>query len=132
MSPGNFAYFLPVLTQHEVRYVLIGGGAAIAHGLARTTYDVDIVYDRAPENLVSGLNFTLTSTQGDIDLLGEAAGNGTWQWNLARAPVIDRDHRRTRSPTGRKILKTKKFERRERVGNGQLAVQLKTEPHKES
>ena len=26
-----------------------------------------------------GLNFTLTSTQGDIDLLGEVAGGGTWE-----------------------------------------------------
>lgn len=108
MSPGNFAYFLPQLVQHDVDFVLIGGGASIAHGLTRTTYDVDIVYSREPANLAklvaalqgielyyrgappglpfqwdartitAGLNFTLTSSKGDIDLFGEAAGQGTW------------------------------------------------------
>jgi predicted nucleotidyltransferase len=109
MSPGNFSYFLPRLAQHDVQFVLIGGGAAIAHGLARTTYDVDIVYLREIENLQrivdalegaspyyrgapkglpfswdvqtlqDGLNFTLTTEQGDIDLLGEVAGGGTYE-----------------------------------------------------
>ena len=51
MTPGNFSFFLPCLVQHNVQFVLIGGGAAIAHGLARTTYDVDIVYSRDNGNL---------------------------------------------------------------------------------
>lgn len=51
MTPGNFTRFLPLLSQHGVEYILIGGGAAIAHGAARTTYDVDIVYARQPENV---------------------------------------------------------------------------------
>jgi predicted nucleotidyltransferase len=109
MKPGNFSYFLPKLCHHGVEFILIGGGAAIVHGAARTTYDVDILYSRKPENLKKlitaldgiqlyyrgappglpfrwdektleqGLNFTLTSTQGDIDLLGEVAGGGTWE-----------------------------------------------------
>ncbi len=109
MTPGNFSFFLPQLVHHDVQFVLIGGGAAIAHGLARATYDVDIIYSRQEENLAklvaalegielyyrgappglpfrwdretlrSGLNFTFTSTKGDIDLLGEAAGQGTWE-----------------------------------------------------
>lgn len=109
MTPGNFEQFLPRLSSCGVNYILIGGGAAIAHGLARATYDVDIIYDRSPENLASlvaamrdlnpyyrgappglpftfdartlqsGLNFTLTSDWGDIDLLGEVAGNGSYE-----------------------------------------------------
>lgn len=108
MKPGNFEQFLPRLSEHHVRFVLIGGGAGTVHGLARATYDVVIVYDRAPDNLSlivaalsdlnlyyrgaprglpfhfdirmlqSGLNFTLTSDWGDIDLLGEVPGNGTY------------------------------------------------------
>lgn len=108
MTPGNFEQFLPRLCQHQVKFVLIGGGAAIAQGLARATYDVDIVYERATENLdrivkamidlnpyyrgappglpfhwdrqmlSSGLNFTLTTDWGDIDLLGEVPGNGKY------------------------------------------------------
>jgi len=51
MTPGNFEQFLPRLSSCGVNYILIGGGAAIAHGLARATSDVGIVYDRRRENL---------------------------------------------------------------------------------
>ncbi len=34
--------------EHHVRYILIGGWAAILHGTARTTNDVDLVYARDP------------------------------------------------------------------------------------
>jgi len=108
MTPGNFSKFLPRLSENRVDYILIGGGAAIAHGAARTTYDIDIVYSRASTNLAkivkamqdlspyyrgvppglpfkwdqktleNGLNFTLTTDWGDIDLLGEVAGDGTY------------------------------------------------------
>jgi hypothetical protein len=36
---------------HDVRCIIIGGWAAILHGAARTTYDVDLVYARDAENL---------------------------------------------------------------------------------
>ena len=50
MGP-NFREILPLLLRHNVRFIVIGGGAAIAHGLARATYDVDVVYARDPENI---------------------------------------------------------------------------------
>jgi hypothetical protein len=50
MDP-NFHDLLPLLVQNQVRFILIGGGAAIAHGLARATYDIDIVYARDSENI---------------------------------------------------------------------------------
>jgi predicted nucleotidyltransferase len=108
MGP-NFRGILPLLASNNVRFILIGGGAAIAHGLARTTYDVDVVYARDAENLrnlvtalqghqpylrgappglpfrwdertvQAGLNFTLTTSVGDLDLLGEVAGGGTYE-----------------------------------------------------
>jgi hypothetical protein len=46
MNP-NFAELLPLLARHDVQFVLIEGGAAIAHGSARVTLDVDVVYSRA-------------------------------------------------------------------------------------
>lgn len=49
MEP-NFREILPLLLQHHVRFIVVGGGAAIAHGLARATYDVDVVYARDAEN----------------------------------------------------------------------------------
>ena len=39
------------LARHEVRYVLIGGLAAITHGAGLVTQDVDICYARDQENL---------------------------------------------------------------------------------
>jgi predicted nucleotidyltransferase len=106
---ANFHEILPLLHQHNVQFILIGGGAAIAHGLARSTYDVDVVYARGPENIrrlveaikphkpylrgapaglpffwdertiQAGLNFTLTTELGDLDLLGEVTGGGRYE-----------------------------------------------------
>ena len=91
-----------------MEFILVGGAAAIAHGSARLTFDVDVVYRRTPENIARlvaalaahrpylrgapaglpfvwdvetirrGLNFTLTTDLGAIDLFGEIAGGGTY------------------------------------------------------
>ena len=42
---------LRVLVDHEVRFVLIGGQAAVARGSSSLTRDLDVCYDRAPDNL---------------------------------------------------------------------------------
>lgn len=79
------------------------------HGSARVTYDVDLVYERTNENIErlaraltphspylrdappglpftvdektirAGLNFTLTTALGDLDLFGEIAGGETYR-----------------------------------------------------
>lgn len=104
----DFGQLLRALTAHDVRFVIVGGFAATAHGSAFLTVDLDIVYDRAADNqdrlvraltplspylrgappglpfrldvetLSRGLNFTLTTAAGDLDLLGEATGGGTY------------------------------------------------------
>jgi hypothetical protein len=43
---------LRVLARHHVRYVLIGGYAAVLHGSAAFTTDADICPARTPDNLV--------------------------------------------------------------------------------
>ena len=48
---ASFSAILPLLTRHGVRFIVIGGGAAIAHGAARLTYDVDVVYARDADNV---------------------------------------------------------------------------------
>jgi len=113
MTP-DFEGLLRVLHDAGVRFILVGGLAATVHGSARATYDVDVVYSRAPDNLERlvralapyrpylrgappglpfeldletvrrGLNFTLTTTLGDLDLLGEVAGGGTYERLLSR------------------------------------------------
>jgi predicted nucleotidyltransferase len=109
MTSANFAEILPLLVKHGVQFIVIGGGAAIAHGWAATTYDVDVVYARDPKNLEhlvaalaphqpylrgappglpfrwdektlqAGLNFTLTTSLGNLDILGEVTGGGTYE-----------------------------------------------------
>ena len=97
------------MNEHGVQFIIIGGWAAIIHGAARTTNDVDLVYGRDPDNLRrlvealrpwdpylhgappglpfrwdaetlrAGLNFTLTTSHGHIDILGEVAGGGFYE-----------------------------------------------------
>lgn len=105
----DFGRLLAALATHDVNYIIIGGFAATAHGSAFLTVDLDVVYDRSAANverLVAaleplspylrgapaglpfrldrqtverGLNFTLRTSAGDLDLLGEATGGGTFQ-----------------------------------------------------
>lgn len=97
---------LRALADGGVRFIIVGGIAAAAHGAARATYDLDVVYARDRENLDRlaaaleplrpylrgaprglpfvldadtlrrGLNFTLVTDGGDLDLLGEITGGG--------------------------------------------------------
>ena len=48
MSP--FGELLAKLAHAEVRYVLVGGGAVLLHGHARTTGDLDILIEASEEN----------------------------------------------------------------------------------
>lgn len=50
MSLGARRGLLRHLAAHEVRFVLIGGMAVVAHGYTGTTRDVDIVYEVSTEN----------------------------------------------------------------------------------
>ncbi|MGH2795716.1 MAG: hypothetical protein ACRDKG_15595 [Actinomycetota bacterium] len=106
--PTDFAALLQRLLSTQVEFILIGGVAGNVHGSARATYDIDALYRRSADNLARlvqalapldpylrgappglpftfdldtlrrGLNFTLTTSAGDIDLLGEVTGGGTY------------------------------------------------------
>lgn len=105
----SFEMLTGALEREQVEYVIVGGAAASAHGSPRFTQDLDIVYRRSPENIArmvralapfspyprgappnlpfiwdnrtlqSGLNFTLVTSVGCIDLLGEIAGGGVYE-----------------------------------------------------
>lgn len=47
----RFKELLQVLYQNKIDFVLIGGLAAVTHGSARATSDVDIVYNPDPHNI---------------------------------------------------------------------------------
>lgn len=114
----DYKALLEILLSANVRFIVIGGLAGNAHGAARFTQDVDIVYERTSENyaalvialsphqpylrgaplglpfrwnestIKSGLNFTLITDLGDLDLLGEVAGGGTYEALRAHAVEI--------------------------------------------
>ncbi len=114
----DFAGLVRVLVQGGVEFILVGGAAATAHGSARLTVDVDVVYGRSRENIARlaaaltpfapylrgappglpfrldadtirrGLNFTLTTTLGALDLLGEIAGGGTYETLLPHSDAL--------------------------------------------
>lgn len=103
----DFERLLQALASGGVECILNSGLAANAHGAIRTTRDVDVVYARSRANLErlsttlvplhpylrgappglpfrldvptlqAGLNFTLTTDLGELDLLGEVAGGGS-------------------------------------------------------
>ena len=45
----DLAQIIPPLTTAKIDFILIGGMAAILHGSARVTFDVDLVYSRTPQ-----------------------------------------------------------------------------------
>jgi hypothetical protein len=47
----DFAGLLKALAQAQVDFIIVGGAAATAHGSARLTQDLDVVYARDPHNL---------------------------------------------------------------------------------
>lgn len=51
MRVASFEKVATALQEHEVRYLLVGGMAAIAHGLMRTTVDLDLVIQLDPANV---------------------------------------------------------------------------------
>lgn len=115
----DFKALLRALAEAEVEFILVGGVAGTVHGAARLTLDVDAVYRRSPENIhrlclalagyrpylrgappglpfrrddstiQHGLNFTLTTALGDIDLLGEIPGGRTYEELLPSTVVIE-------------------------------------------
>jgi len=115
----SFASMLSGLTKRKVRFVVVGGVAAAAHGSSRVTNDLDICYDAKavtnisalasvlagwtayPRGIEAGLPFimddrtlrnapilTLTTTEGDIDVMDQIAGVGPYDAVLRHSERI--------------------------------------------
>ena len=106
---SDFAGLLQALSRSKVDFIIVGGFAGTLHGSTLPTRDLDIVYSRDPANIrrmvealathrpylrgappglpflwdpetiASGLNFTLITDLGALDLLGEITGGGDFQ-----------------------------------------------------
>lgn len=113
-----YSSILGALHAASVQFIIVGGAAATAHGASRLTLDLDIVYRRSDENLVrladalaplnpylrgvpsglpfqldvrtirNGMNFTLVTSQGDLDLLGEITAGGDYDQLLPHTVVL--------------------------------------------
>ncbi|MFO0698465.1 MAG: hypothetical protein U0236_04490 [Nitrospira sp.] len=105
----DFEALIKLLATAHVEFILVGGAAATAHGASRLTVDLDVVYGRSNQNLDRltaclapyhpylrgapeglpfqldtptlrrGLNFTLITDVGALDLLGEIIGGGQYE-----------------------------------------------------
>lgn len=42
----DYAALIRLLVDHQIDFIIVGGAAATAHGSARLTLDLDIVYSR--------------------------------------------------------------------------------------
>ena len=111
----DFKTVIRLFSGAGIECVIVGGLAATIHGSARLTQDIDFVYSRTRANIdrlvgalrphapyprgappglpfdwsratiERGLNFTLTTAIGDIDLLGEITGGGDYEALLSRS-----------------------------------------------
>jgi hypothetical protein len=110
---------LRALAAAGAEVIVVGGVAATAQGSARVTMDLDLVYRRGAENerrvvaalaplspylrgappglpfrwdeetVRRGLNFTLTTAHGDVDLLGEITGGGGYDDLLPHTVALE-------------------------------------------
>jgi len=102
------AKLLRVLVDGQVEFFVVGGVAARAHGLRKQVNDLDVVYRRSRENfrrivdalrplnpyprglppgmdvpwnasvIRDGYSFVMVTALGDLDLIAELSGGGTW------------------------------------------------------
>ena len=105
-----------LLAGSGIEFVIIGGIAGSIHGSTQATFDLDVCYERGDDNLRRlaeilsplhprlrgappglpfawdaetirrGLNFTLHTDLGDLDLIGEVPGVGSYE-QVRRASV---------------------------------------------
>jgi hypothetical protein len=54
--------------KHEVRYIVIGGIAAVLYGVPRATFDLDILIEATPENTQRLLDALLDAGMGTASL----------------------------------------------------------------
>lgn len=134
----KFGELIHLLVDAGVEFIIVGGVAAAAHGALRTTLDLDIVYERSPENLkrvvaalaeispyprgvppglpflwdvhtlANGFNFTLTTSLGDVDLLGEITAGGPYSNLLPNSLELEIFGRRCRCIDLESLIRVKR------------------------
>ena len=100
-------------------FIIVGGAAAVIHGSSRLTQDLDVVYQRSPQNIMRlaealkdqgpylrgvppglpfrwpeptirmGLNVRLVTSLGELNLLGEVTGGGRYEELIEHTIEVD-------------------------------------------
>jgi hypothetical protein len=126
------------LIDADVEFVLIGGWSAIVHGSRFMTDDLDVCYARTPENLGrlaralapyhprlrglpeglpfiwdeatlrNGTVFTLVTDLGDVDLLAEVSGLGSFEEVKAGSYIADAFGRKVWTLDLKSLIKAKR------------------------
>jgi predicted nucleotidyltransferase len=126
------------LSSKGIRFVVLGGVAAIAHGSAYNTNDLDVCYDTADDNVAKLIDvlkpwepyprgwdpslpwyfdartfkttplLTLRTREGDLDLLDNVAGVGDYHACLAASDVVRLGERQIRVLNLESLIKAKK------------------------
>jgi predicted nucleotidyltransferase len=134
----TFEAALRALDEAGVNFIIVGAYAAYAQGSNHLTRDLDICYERAPENLKrlvqalsplhprlrgtpdnvpfvfdertlsQGMNFTLQTDLGDIDLFGELSGIGSFSELAHDAVSVDLHGKSFRVASLGAIIRSKK------------------------
>ena len=156
----DFDKAISMLTDGGVEFIVIGGVAATLHGSPRTTVDLDVVYRRTRENMQrlvdclaahrpylrgappglpfrwdlatvrNGLNFTLDTDLGDLDLLGEVAGGGTYDELLPHSHEVTAFGRQFRIVKLGKLIELKRAAGRSKDLEVLAELQLILERHR--
>jgi predicted nucleotidyltransferase len=134
----DFGKVIKTLKDAQVEFIVIGGVAGIAHGLARATFDIDILYSRNRTNIQRlvhalkphqpylrgappglpfswdeqtvrlGLNFTLITALGDVDALGEVTGAGSYEQLRPDSVELEIFDQRCRCVTLERLIQIKR------------------------
>lgn len=137
MTENDVEKLLKALHGEGVTFAIIGGAAAVLQGSAYVTADFDLCYSRAKENLASlakalapfhpslrgapknlpfrldadalrsGLNLTLATDVGDLDIFGEVTGLGGYEEAVAFSEEMEIFGIRCKVLTLEGLIKTK-------------------------
>jgi predicted nucleotidyltransferase len=127
-----------LLADGDVEFVVVGGLAAVVHGSAYVTHDVDVCYGRSatnverlcgalapvhptlrgaprglpfrldPPTVAAGLNFTLDTDLGALDILGEVQGLGAYTEVAEHSETVDLFGRSVRVLTLEALIRAKR------------------------
>ena len=138
MTPADVEKLLKALHENDVKFVIIGGAAAVLQGSAYVTADFDFCYSRERENLAkvasalaplhpslrgapkdlpfqldanalrAGSNFTFATDLGAVDILGEVSGLGGYPEVLSFSEEMEVYGMRCRVLSLEGLIKSKK------------------------